>query len=91
MNFPRRVKYMTEQKISKNHLLHNVDKCTSINELYKLVRENEIRVQMQTLHGASNIPPKKKLTPAEISADNTYLDRLKRSVMQAIEDQYPEK
>ena len=79
---------MTEQKISKNHLLHNIDKCTSVSELYKLVRENGIRVQMQTLCGASNIPMK-KLTPAEISADNTYLDRLKRSVMNAVEEQFP--
>lgn len=74
----------SNEKISKNHLLHNVDSCKSINELFTLIQKYNIVIRMQTLPGASNIPMKKNTPTPTV----TYLERLKRVVMQAVEEQY---
>lgn len=87
-NLPK-VNQMKDPHISKNHLLHNIDSCKSLSSLYQIVRDYGINVRMQALSSASNVPAKKKFSPTDISADNTYLERLKRSVMQAVEEQFP--
>ena len=79
---------MKASNISKNHLLHNIDRCESVTDLLKIVRENGIDVRMQSLSSASNVPAKEKFDPTVISADNTYLERLKRLVMKSVEEQF---
>lgn len=79
---------MKKITISKNHLLHDIDKCSSINELYRLVQKYKIDVRMQTLDSASNISPKKPQTPFPDKPAPMHLERLKRAVMQAVEEQY---
>ncbi len=78
---------MGERRISKNHLLYDIDKCKTVNELYNIVRKNGIAVRMQTLHSASNIFTEKSAAPGEAPSEGAHLERLKRYVMQAVEEQ----
>ena len=75
------------QKISKNYLLYKIDRCVAVSELYKLVQEYNITVRMQPLTSASgNIG--KPNGKANIGSCSDFLERMKRSIMQSVEESY---
>lgn len=67
----------------KAELLHAVDSCSSIAELFELVRKEHIDIRMQTLCSASCIPPK----PISFDPSDTVspLVKLKSAVRLAVE------
>lgn len=72
---------MTEDK--KAQLLKAVDSCSSIAELFELVRKENIDIRMQTLCSASCIPPRPvTFDPADTASP---LLKLKEAVRLAVE------
>lgn len=69
-------------KKSKTELLKAVDSCVSISQLCALVQHEGIKIQMQCLPGASNIPMK-RLPTGELVVKSP-LDNLKERVKNAI-------
>ena len=69
----------------KERLIHAVETCPSIDKLFELVKNEHIVIQMKSFSSASNLPqqkpPEKPLKP-----DTAPLDRLKKQVMQAVND-----
>ncbi len=68
---------------TKSELLEAVDECKSISQLCALVQVEGIKIQMQCLPGASNIP-KKQLPTGELVVKSP-LDNLKDRVRNAVE------
>ncbi len=68
---------------TKSELLEAIDNCTTIADIFELVREENIDMRMQTLRGASCIPPK-MLTFDENSKESP-IDRLKTVVRLTVE------
>ncbi|MBQ4105136.1 MAG: hypothetical protein IJC86_01960 [Clostridia bacterium] len=71
------------QKRTKDEILSAIKDCKTIDELFSIVRQEHIDIRMQTLCGASSIPPK-SLTFTSASAESP-LDRLKAAVHLAAE------
>ncbi len=69
---------------SKAELLRALENCTSIADIFEFVRAQNIDMRMQTLRGASCIPPK-MLTFDETSLESP-IDRLKAVVKLTIEN-----
>ena len=72
-----------QHKKNKAQLIEAVNNCTSIAEIFELVRAENIDMRMQTLRGASCIPPK-MLTFDETSKESP-IDRLKTVVRLTVE------
>ena len=70
-------------KKSKSELIEAVDECNSISQLCALVKHEGIKIQMQCLPGASNIP-QKKLPTGELAVKSP-LENLKDRVRNAVE------
>lgn len=83
-------KKIVKKKRTKNALLSKIDHCTTINELFDVIKEEGIVVRMQSLPAASNIPPKRNTSYHE-TRQTEFLERLKRSVMMQIEESMPDK
>ncbi|MBE6738083.1 MAG: hypothetical protein IKB72_04485 [Ruminococcus sp.] len=64
-------------------LLEEVDNCSTISELFELVRNEKIDIRMQTLCSASNIPP--KMFNHDPESMEPAFERLKKLVKLAIE------
>lgn len=71
------------KKKTKSELLKAVDECKSISELCALVQSQGIKIQMQCLPGASNIPTKKLETGELVVKSPLY--NLKDRVRNAVE------
>lgn len=72
---------------TKDELLKAVDSCSTIAELFVLVKNENIDMRMQTLNSASNIPPKLLEYDSSDSIEDPLI-RLKKVVSLAVEDQY---
>lgn len=72
---------------TKDELLKEVDNCSTIAELFVLVKTENIDMRMQTLCSASNIPPKLLEYDSSASIEDPLI-RLKRVVSLAVENQY---
>ncbi len=72
---------------AKDELLKAVDSCSTIAELFVLVKNENIDMRMQTLNSASNIPPKLLEYDSSASIEDPLI-RLKKVVSLAVEDQY---
>lgn len=72
---------------SKEDLLKEVDRCSTISELFALVKNNNIDMRMQTLCSASNIPPKLLEYDSSASIEDPLI-RLKKVVRLATENQF---
>ena len=70
-------------KKTKSELIEAVDECNSISQLCALVKHEGIKIQMQCLPGASNIP-QKKLPTGELAVKSP-LENLKDRVRNAVE------
>ncbi len=68
---------------TKAELLKAVDTCTSIADIFELVRAQNIDMRMQTLRGASCIPP--KMLTFDDTSEESPIDRLKAVVKLTIE------
>ncbi len=68
---------------TKIELLRAIDNCTTIADIFELVRAENIDMRMQTLRGASCIPP--KMLTFDENSDESPLDRLKAVVRLTIE------
>lgn len=73
------------KKKTKQQLLKAIDNCKSIAQLFALVQHEQINMRMQTLPGASNIPPR-KIELREFAPNETYLDKLKAAVKATVEN-----
>ncbi|MBQ4569881.1 MAG: hypothetical protein IJA62_07530 [Ruminococcus sp.] len=69
---------------TKAELLQALENCTCIADIFELVRAHNIDLRMQTLQGASCIPPK-MLTFDENSKESP-IDRLKAVIKLTIEN-----
>ena len=76
------VQVLGYQKKTKAELIKAVDACVSISQLCALVQHEGIKIQMQCLPGASNIPMK-RLPTGELAVKSP-LDNLKDRVKNAI-------
>ncbi len=72
---------------TKDELLKAVDSCSTIAELFVLVKNENIDMRMQTLNSASNIPPKLLEYDSSASIEDPLI-RLKKVVSLAVENQY---
>lgn len=72
---------------SKEELLREVENCTTISELFVLVKKENIDMRMQTLCSASNIPPRLLDYDSVVSIEDPLI-RLRKVVSLAIENQY---
>lgn len=72
---------------SKEELLREVANCTTISELFVLVKKENIDMRMQTLCSASNIPPRLLDYDSAVSIEDPLI-RLRKVVSLAIENQY---
>lgn len=70
-------------KKSKAELLLAIDECSSISEIFELVRDEQIDIRMQTLCSASCIPP--KVLTFDSTVQENPLQKLKDLVCLAIE------
>lgn len=70
---------------SKEALLKEIENCTTIAELFILVKTENIDMRMQTLTGASNIPPKLLEYDSSASIEDPLI-RLKKVVKLAVEN-----
>ena len=70
----------------REELLRRIDNCQSIAELFELVKKENIDMRMQTLCGASNIPP--KMLTYDASSTETPLQRLRAVVRLAAQNKY---
>lgn len=68
---------------SKEELLRSIDCCSSIADIFELVRNEQIDIRMQTLCSASCIPP--KMLTFDNTSEETPLQRLKALVSLAVE------
>ena len=69
---------------SKSELLKEIDKCTSLSQLFALIQHEGIVLQMHSQSGASNLKPK-SLGPKEIiDKKDTPFERLKAEVRKAV-------
>ena len=86
-NLKDRVKLevLGHKKKTKTELLKAVEDCESISQICALVQHEGIKIQMQCLPGASNIP-KKQLPTGELVVKSP-LDNLKDRVRNAVESQ----
>jgi len=75
------------QKKNKQELLKAIDDCCSIHQIFALVQHEQINMRMQTLPGASNIPPK-NVELLAFAPNQTYLDKLKDVVKYTVELSY---
>lgn len=71
---------------TKEALLRQVDACSSIAELFMLVKTENIDMRMQTLCSASNIPQKLLEYNSAASIEDPLV-RLKQVVRLAVENQ----
>lgn len=69
---------------TKDELLRAIDNCTSIADIFELVREENIDMRMQTLRSASCIPP--RMLTFDENSEESPLDRLKAVVRLTIEN-----
>ena len=74
---------LVNKKKTKSEILKEVDECESISQICALVQHEGIKIQMQCLPGASNIP-KKQLPTGELVVKSP-LDNLKDRVRNAVE------
>lgn len=72
---------------SREELLREVANCTTISELFVLVKKENIDMRMQTLCSASNIPPRLLDYNSAVSIEDPLI-RLRKVVSLAIENQY---
>jgi len=70
---------------TKEELLYMIDNCTTIAELFEIVRDEHIDMRMQTLCIASNIPP--KMLTATPDSGESPMERLRKVVHLAAENQ----
>lgn len=69
---------------SKAELIKEIDKCTSLSQLFALIQHEGIVLQMHSQSGASNLKPK-TLGPKEIiDKKDTPFERLKAEVRKAV-------
>ncbi len=69
---------------SKAELIKEIDKCTSLSQLFALIQHEGIVLQMHSQSGASNLKPK-SLGPKEIvDKKDTPFERLKAEVRKAV-------
>lgn len=73
-----------EKKMSKTELLCSIDCCTSIAQMFELVRQEQIDIRMQNLCSASCIPPKE--LRLDYDSPEAALDRLKDAIRLAVEN-----
>ncbi|MBQ8000947.1 MAG: hypothetical protein IJ298_06950 [Ruminococcus sp.] len=71
---------------TKEALLRQIDACSTIAELFTLVKTENIDMRMQTLCSASNIPPKLPEYDSSASIEDSLV-RLKDVVRLAVENQ----
>ncbi len=72
---------------SKEDLLKEIDCCSTIAEIFALVKNENIDMRMQTLTSASNIPPKLLEYDSSASLEDPLI-RLKKVVRLAVENQF---
>ena len=68
----------------KADLLKRIDDCTTIAQLFELVRHEHIDMRMQTLCSASNIPP--KMLTYDYNCTESPLERLRKVVRLAVQN-----
>lgn len=71
------------KKKSREELIKEIDSCVSINQLFAIVQHENIKIQMQPMSSASNIP-QKRLEPKDFIPNKSPLDRLKDAIKAAI-------
>lgn len=71
----------------KEALLTEVNNCSTIAELFALVKNENIDMRMQTLCSASNIPPKLLEYDSSASLEDPLI-RLRKVVRLAVENQF---
>ena len=71
--------------MSKEELLKAIDDSKTIAQLFTLVKEQNINMRMHTLHGASNIKPK-RLEIRNFPPNTSHFDRLKAAVKLTVEN-----
>lgn len=69
---------------SKEELINEIDKCTSLSQLFALIQHEGIVLQMHSQSGASNLKPK-ALDRSEVTdkKDNSF-ERFKAEVRKAV-------
>lgn len=72
---------------TKDELLKEIDSCSTIAELFVLVKTESIDMRMQTLCSASNIPPKLLDYDSSASLEDPLI-RLKTVVRLAVQNKY---
>lgn len=72
---------------SKEDILREIQNCSTIAELFALVKNENIDMRMQTLCSASNIPPKLLEYDSSASLEDPLI-RLKKVVSLAAENRY---
>ncbi len=72
---------------SKEDLLREIDSCSTIAQIFSLVKNENIDMRMQTLCSASNIPPKLLEYDSSASLEDPLI-RLKKVVRLAVENQF---
>lgn len=72
--------------LSREELLNAIDSCTTIADIFTLVKSENIDMRMQTLCSASNIPPKLLEYDSSASIEDPLV-RLKKVVSLAVENQ----
>ncbi len=65
----------------KEQIMDSIRSCTSIGELFEIVRKEQIDIRMQTLCSASSVPAKDLTFLSD--EDTSPLDRLKAAVLLA--------
>ena len=68
-------------------LLKEIDRCTSLSQLFALIQHEGIEIQMHAQSGASNLTPR-KLTVTELAKEQLPLERLKTEVKKAVWNRY---
>lgn len=74
------------RKKSKPELLKEIDRCTSLSQLFALIQHENIVIQMHTQSGASNLKPKKLTSKEIIDKKDTPFERLKAEVRKSVSE-----
>lgn len=73
------------QKKSKTDLMNAIDDCTSLSQLFALIQLEDIKIQMHSQSGASNLKPKTLSSKEIMDKKDTPLERLKAEVKKSID------
>ena len=72
------------QKKGIRELLQAIDDCTSLSQLFALIQNEQIEIQMHAQSDASNVRPRKLSTQEYLKSKQLPLDRLKEEVKKAV-------